>query len=106
MTTTTPMPRSLAQLEQQREDLAADRGVEGGDRLVGEDQLGPQRQCAGDQHPLLLAAGQLVRVAQEQPLGRPQAGLGQRGGDQLGLAPLLGVRAARPCSRIPSATDS
>ena len=81
----------LAQLEQQGEDLAADRGVERGDRLVGEDQLGPERERAGDQHPLLLAAGQLVRVAQEQPLRRAQAGLGHRGRDQRRPRSALGV---------------
>ena len=76
----------LAQLEQQRQDLAADRRVEAGDRLVGDQQLRLEGQRAGDQHALPLAAGQLVRVAQEQRLGRPQPGRRQRGGDQLGLA--------------------
>ena len=78
-----------AQGEQQREDLAADRGIERGDRFVGDEQLGRHRQGAGDQHPLPLPARQLVGVAQEQALGRPEPGRRQRGGDELGLRPAL-----------------
>ena len=51
----------------------------------------PQGKGARDEHPLLLPAGELVRVAQEQPLGRTQAGLGEGLGDQLGLTATLGV---------------
>ena len=51
------------QLAQQVEDLGLDRDVEGGDRLVGDDQLRLQRERAGDADPLALAAGELVRVA-------------------------------------------
>ena len=86
MTTSDAEPELLAQLEQQRQDLAADRGVEAGDRLVGDQQLRLERERAGDQHPLPLAARQLVRVAQEERLGRTQPGRRQGGGDQLGLA--------------------
>ena len=102
-----PEAELLAQLEQQRQDLPADRGVQAGDRLVGDQQVGSQRQRAGDQHPLALAARQLVRVAQEQPLGRPQPGLRQGVGDL--LRPRCGPRGRRstsPCSRRPSATES
>ena len=84
-----------AQGEQQRQDLAPDGGVERGDRLVGDQQLGRHRQRAGDQHPLPLPARQLVRVAQEQPLGRPEPGRRQRGGDQLGLGATLARRSLR-----------
>ena len=86
----------LPQVEQQGQDLAPDRGVERRDRLVGHDQLGRHRQRARDQHPLPLAAGQLVRVAQEQPLGGPQPGRGQRRRDELRLAPALAVGALEP----------
>ena len=84
-------PELGAQLEQQREDLAPDGGVEARDRLVGDDQLGPQRQGTGDQHPLALPAGQLVRVAQEQLLGRPEPGRRERVGHLALLGPAVGV---------------
>ena len=51
------------QVAQQVEDLRLDRDVERGDRLVGDDQLGLQRDRAGDADALALAAGELVRVA-------------------------------------------
>ena len=86
-----PEPERLAQAQQQRQDLAADRGVQRRDRLVGDQQPRPQRQRPGDQHPLLLSAGQLVRVAQEDPLGRAQPRLGERRGHQLHLGAALGV---------------
>ena len=73
----------VAQPQQQRQDLAADRGVERGHRLVGDDHRRVQRERAGDDDALALAAGQLVRVAEEEPLRRPQSGPGQRVRDQL-----------------------
>ena len=91
-----PEPERLAKAQQQRQDLAADRGVQRRDRLVGDQQPRPQRQRAGDQHPLLLPAGQLVRVAQEDPLGRAEARLGERGGHQLRLGAALGVAGHPP----------
>ena len=51
------------QLDQQVEDLRAHRNVERGDRLVADEQRGAQRQRAGDDDALPLAAGKLVRVA-------------------------------------------
>jgi hypothetical protein len=51
VTTSTDRPRLLAQPEQQREDLAADRGVQRRDRLVGDEDAWLQRQGAGDHHP-------------------------------------------------------
>ena len=53
----------LAQVEQQVEDLRLDRDVEGGHRLVGEDELGVEGERPRDPDPLALAAGELVRVA-------------------------------------------
>ena len=48
---------------EQVDDLRLDRHVERGDRLVADDELGPQRDGAGDADALALAAGELVRVA-------------------------------------------
>ena len=100
MTTSADRPELVAQPQQQREDLAAHRGVQRGHRLVGDEHLRVERQRAGDDDALPLAAGQLVRVAQEEPLGRPQPGPGQRLGDPASLVP------ARPWIRRPSATAS
>ena len=51
------------EVEQQVEDLALDRDVEGRHRLVGDDQVRAQGERPGDADPLALAAGELVRVA-------------------------------------------
>ena len=51
------------ELAQQVEDLGLDRDVERGDRLVGDEQLGLERDRAGDADALALAAGELVRIA-------------------------------------------
>jgi hypothetical protein len=53
----------VLQVLEQVDDLGLDRHVERGHRLVGDDQLGPQRQRAGDPDALPLAAGEFVRVA-------------------------------------------
>lgn len=50
------------QLEQQIQDLAAHRDVEGGDRLVTDDEVWRERQRAGNHQSLTLAAGELVRI--------------------------------------------
>ena len=86
----------LPQLEQQRQDLAADRGVQRRDRFVGDQQPRPQGQRAGDQHPLLLPAGEFVGVAQEDPFRWAQTRLRERGGHQVGLAATVGVRGHPP----------
>jgi hypothetical protein len=52
----------LLQVLEQVDDLGLDRDVEGAHRLVGDDQLGFQRQRAGDPDPLPLPAGELVRI--------------------------------------------
>ena len=54
-------PEIALQVAQQVEDLGLDRDVQGGDGLVGDDQLGLQRDRAGDADALALAAGELVR---------------------------------------------
>ena len=51
------------QVAQEVQHLGLDRDVERGDRLVGDDQLRPQRQRPGDPDPLPLAAGEFVREA-------------------------------------------
>ena len=56
----------VAQAQEQLQDLAAHRRVERRHRLVGDEDLRPQREGAGDDHPLLLSAGELVGVAVEE----------------------------------------
>ena len=58
-----PDPALAHQVGQHAEHLRLHHHVEGGGRLVGHDQLGVAGQRHRDHHPLLLAAGQLVRVA-------------------------------------------
>ena len=53
----------VAQLRHQVKQADPDRGVEHGDRLVGEDQPRPGRQRLGEADPLPLPAAQLVREA-------------------------------------------
>ena len=53
----------VLQVLEQVDDLRLDRHVEGGDRLVADDELGLERERAGDADALALAAGELVRVA-------------------------------------------
>ena len=84
-------PALLAQVEHQPEELGPDRDVEHRDRLVGDDQLRPHRQRARDDDPLALAAGQLVRVAERELGGRPEAGrLEGREDPRLAVAPRRG----------------
>ena len=71
------------QAQHQREDLAAHRGVEARDRLVGHEQARLEHHRPGDDHALALAAGDLVGVAGEEALGRAQAGARQRLRDEL-----------------------
>ncbi len=53
------------EIADERQDLLLDGHVQGGGRLVGDEQLGLAGQGHGDDHPLALAAGELVRVAGE-----------------------------------------
>src|SRR5581483_1787688 len=53
----------VLQILQQVDHLRLDGDIEGGDRLVADDELGLHRQRAGDADPLPLPAGELVRVA-------------------------------------------
>jgi hypothetical protein len=73
-------PQVVAQPQQQAQDLPAHRRVEGGHRLVGDQDGRVQDQGAGDDHPLSLPPGELVGEAQEEPFGRPEPRPGQRVG--------------------------
>ena len=53
----------VLELLEQVDHLRLDRDVERRHRLVGDDQLRPQRERARDADPLALAAGELVREA-------------------------------------------
>jgi len=50
--------QSLLQVAQQLQDLRLGRHIEGGGRLVGDQQLGPAAERDGDHHALPHAAGQ------------------------------------------------
>ena len=56
-------PELRLQVQHQVDDLRLDRDVERGDRLVGDDQLRPDGERAGDADALALAAGEFVREA-------------------------------------------
>ncbi len=56
-------------LPQQIEDPRLNRHVDGGGRLVGDEERGVAREGHRDHHPLLHAAGQFVRVLIEAALG-------------------------------------
>ena len=60
------------QVEHQPQQLRPDRDVEHADGLVGDDQLRPEHEGAGDDDALALAAGQLVRVARRERLRRSE----------------------------------
>ncbi len=100
---TIAMPSLVLQLGQQLEDLRLHRHVERRGRLVGDQHVGVAGERHGDHHPLPLAAGELVRVGVDPPLGLgdadeaqelddARAGLGLRAGRD-------GSAAARPAGR-------
>src|SRR5258706_5443898 len=51
------------ELSEQVDDLRADADVEGGDRFIGDDEFGPQREGAGDADALPLPTAEFVRKA-------------------------------------------
>ena len=73
---------------QQREDRRLGGDVEGGGRLVGDQELRAQRDRHGDADALALAAGELVRVARRRESARGQADAREGGG---GDRPRLGA---------------
>ena len=91
----------LLQLVEQVDHLGLHRHVEGRHRLVGDDQLGLDRQRPGDADALALAAGELVRVlaSARRPAGpRPTSSSRSR-------FLVDGPSVSRPCARIPSASS-
>ena len=64
------LPLAL-QLLDQVDDLRLDRHVERRDRLVGDDEVRIGGQRARDADALLLPAGELVRIAVDEPLAQP-----------------------------------
>ncbi len=76
-------PEPRPQVGQQVEDLGLDRHVERGDRLVADDELGLDRERAGDADALALAAGELVRIALD--VVRVEPDQPEQVGDPLGL---------------------
>ncbi len=50
------------QLVEERDDLCLDRDVEGGNRLVADDQLRFERQSPGNGDALALTTGKLMRI--------------------------------------------
>ena len=78
-------PRFSPHPREQVEDLGRDRGVQRGRRLIGDEDLRVGGQCHGEHRPLLLSAGEAVRVFLEPPhgilegdLAQPFRGLGAR----------------------------
>ena len=69
----------VAQVLHHVEQADADRDVEHGDRLVGQDQRRPRGQRLGEAESLALAAGELVGVARDH-LRRRGSGRPSRGG--------------------------
>ena len=63
----------LLQLPQQRQHIRLHFRIEHADALIADQHLGFQRQGAGDGHPLLLAAGELLRQAVLKLLSRAEA---------------------------------
>ncbi len=55
----------LVQLAEEVQDLLRGFAVEVAGRLVGQEDGGVGDQGAGDRHPLVLAAGELVRLVGE-----------------------------------------
>ena len=81
-------PVLLLEAAEQLEDLALDRDVESGRRLVGDQELGFAGQRHRDHDALLLAAGKLVRIDGEPSLRLRHADLAeQRLGPLHGGAP-------------------
>ena len=63
--------QALAQLRKQVDDLCLDRDIEGGDRLVRNDEAGLHRERTGNADALTLAARKFMRIALQ--IGRWQA---------------------------------
>ena len=64
---------ALAERLHEVDDLRLDGDVEGGGRLVGDEELRVAGEAHGDHHPLAHAAGELVRIGVEALLGSGDA---------------------------------
>jgi len=60
--------KATLELLQEIEYLRSDRDVEGGDRLVGDDELGVEGKRTRDGDALALATAELVRIAVQTAL--------------------------------------
>src|SRR3989475_825946 len=90
------LPR--AQLEEELEDLRADRDVEHGHGFVGHQELRIQDERPGDRHALSLPSGELVRIPEQEIFRRPQARIGERlldSGFRFGAVPAQAVHDER-----------
>ena len=76
----------LLQLLEQVDDLRLDRDVERGDRLVRDDEVRIDRDCACQSDALALASGELVRIAPGR-IGRQSDDLEQVANPPARLAP-------------------
>ena len=85
----------LGETAQELEDLGLHGDVEGGRRLVGDDQARVERERLRDDDALLLAAGELVRVVVDAVLGVGDADPAQHV-DRLGPGVGAGDRQVRP----------
>ena len=70
-------PALLAKLAQQLQDLGLHRHVQGGGRLVGDEQARPAGERAGDHHPLAHAAAELMGIGIDPALGIGDPHIGQ-----------------------------
>ena len=91
------------ELAQQVQHLRLDGHVQRRDGLVADDELGPQRQRAGDADALPLAAGELVRVAPGVSGHQPTRSIIRRTLTRRSAAlPCRGSSGPRRCSRPPA----
>ena len=54
---------ALCEVVEQIQDLGLDRDIQRGDRLIADDEVGRERERAGDADALALAAGEFVGIA-------------------------------------------
>ena len=93
----------LLQLLEQVDDLRLDRDVERGHRLVRDDEVGIDRDRAGEADALALAARELVRVAAGR-IGGQADDLQQVANPRVRLAPIRQtVRSERLADDAPDA---
>jgi len=91
----------VLQIVEQVEHLRLDRDVEGGDRLVGDDEARPQHKGAGDGDALTLAAREHVRVALVMLGRRPTRFIMSRAAAPRSLLPSLVLMTAAPRGLAP-----